>query len=151
LKTIHLFFLLLDIFFIYISNVIPFPGFPSRNPLSHTLSPASVRVFSHPPTYSYLPTLAFPYTGASAPSLTPPLRSPCSIQRLAVSIHLCICQVLAEPLRRQLYQAAVSKQLLTSLILSGFAVFIWDTSPGGAFPSAFAPHYFLLRVFCSPF
>jgi hypothetical protein len=30
---------LLDIFFIYISNVIPFPGFPSpRNPLSHTPS-----------------------------------------------------------------------------------------------------------------
>jgi hypothetical protein len=25
---------LLDIFFIYISNVIPFPGFPSKNPLS---------------------------------------------------------------------------------------------------------------------
>ena len=28
-------FLLLDNFFIYISNVITFPGFPSRNPLSH--------------------------------------------------------------------------------------------------------------------
>jgi hypothetical protein len=28
------FLLLLDIFFIYISNVIPFPGFPSENPLS---------------------------------------------------------------------------------------------------------------------
>ena len=28
-------FLLLDIFYIYISNVIPFPGFPSRNPLFH--------------------------------------------------------------------------------------------------------------------
>ena len=28
---------LLDIFFIYISNAIPFPGFPSENPLSHPL------------------------------------------------------------------------------------------------------------------
>jgi hypothetical protein len=28
------FFFLLDIFFIYISNVIPFPGFLSENPLS---------------------------------------------------------------------------------------------------------------------
>ena len=25
----------LDIYIIYISNVIPFPGFPSENPLSH--------------------------------------------------------------------------------------------------------------------
>jgi hypothetical protein len=32
-----LFFFFLDIFFIYISNVIPFPGFPSENP--HPLSP----------------------------------------------------------------------------------------------------------------
>ena len=41
----------------------------------------------------------------SAPSvlsLTPPLGFPCSVQWLAASICLCICQVLAEPLRRQL-------------------------------------------------
>jgi hypothetical protein len=31
---------LLDIFFIYILNVIPFPGFPSENPLSHPPPPA---------------------------------------------------------------------------------------------------------------
>ena len=30
---------LLDILFIYISNVIPFPGLPSRNPLAHPSSP----------------------------------------------------------------------------------------------------------------
>ena len=29
------------IFFIYITNVIPFPGFRSKNPLSHLLSPCS--------------------------------------------------------------------------------------------------------------
>ena len=34
------FFFLLDIFFIYISNVIPFPGFPSENPLSPPVSSA---------------------------------------------------------------------------------------------------------------
>jgi hypothetical protein len=38
---------LLDIFFIYISNIIPFPGFPSENPLSLPFSPCS-------PTYSPL-------------------------------------------------------------------------------------------------
>jgi hypothetical protein len=32
-------FILLDIFFIYISNVIPFPGFLSGKPLSHSPSP----------------------------------------------------------------------------------------------------------------
>jgi hypothetical protein len=51
-------FFLLYTFFIYISNVIPFPSFPSKNTLS-------------PPPSSYSPThplpflvLAFPYTGA---------------------------------------------------------------------------------------
>jgi hypothetical protein len=32
-------FVFLDIFFIYISNVIPFPSFPSENPLSSQPSP----------------------------------------------------------------------------------------------------------------
>ena len=39
---------------------------------------------------------------------------------MAVNIHLCICQALAEPLRRQLYQVPVSMQLLKSMIESGF-------------------------------
>ena len=42
----------------------------------------------------------------SAPSvlsLTPPLWTLCLVQWLAASILLCICQALAEPLRRQLY------------------------------------------------
>ena len=39
---------------------------------------------------------------------------------MAVRIHLCICQVLAEPVRRELYQAPVSKQLLASTTVSGF-------------------------------
>jgi hypothetical protein len=32
-------FILLDISFIYISNIIPFPSFPSRKPLSHAAHP----------------------------------------------------------------------------------------------------------------
>ena len=43
---------LLDIFFIYVSNVIPFPGFTSRNSLSPPTPPASLRVLPHPPTHS---------------------------------------------------------------------------------------------------
>jgi hypothetical protein len=42
----------------------------------------------------------------SAPSvlsLTPPLGTLCSVQWLAASISLYICQALEEPLRRQLY------------------------------------------------
>ena len=60
---------------------------------------------------------------ASAPcvlSLAPPLETLCSVQWLAVCIYLCICQALAKPLRRQLYQAPVSKHLLASTIVSGF-------------------------------
>jgi hypothetical protein len=35
------FLFLLDVFFIYISNVIPFPGFPSENTISPPTSPCS--------------------------------------------------------------------------------------------------------------
>jgi hypothetical protein len=65
-------------------------------------------------------------------SLVPPLGTLCSVQWLALSIHLCICQALAEPLRRQLYPAPVSKDLLASTIVSGFGDCIRDESPGGA-------------------
>jgi len=71
----------------------------------------------------------------SAPSvisLTPPLGSLCSVQWLAVSLQLCISQALAEPLRRQLYQAPEVMHFLASAIVSGFGVCIWDGSPGGA-------------------
>jgi hypothetical protein len=54
----RLLFFFKDIFFIYISNVKPFPGFPSENPLSPPLPPA------HQPTYSFFLSLAFSYTGA---------------------------------------------------------------------------------------
>jgi len=57
---------LLDIFFIYISNVIPFSGFPFANPYPIPSPPVSMRVLSHPPIPSRLPTLAFPYTGVSS-------------------------------------------------------------------------------------
>jgi hypothetical protein len=79
-------------------------------------------------------------------SLTPPLGTPCLAQWLAGSIHLCICQALAEPLMGQLYPAPVSKHFLVSIIVSGFGDFILDGSPGGcslwmAFSSVSAPHF----------
>ena len=40
--------LFLDIFFIYMSNVIPFPGLPSGNPLSHLSSPCLYEGTPHP-------------------------------------------------------------------------------------------------------
>jgi hypothetical protein len=55
-----------------------------------------------------------------------------SVQWMAVSIHFCICQALAEPVRRQLYQTSVIKLLLASTIVSGFGGCIWDGFPGGA-------------------
>ena len=49
----------LGIFFIYISNVISFPGFPSLLETLYHILPltASMRVFHHPPTHSLLPAL----------------------------------------------------------------------------------------------
>ena len=70
----------------------------------------------------------------SAPSvlsLTPPLGALCSVQWLATSVHLCIYKALAGPLRRQLYQASVSKHFLVSTIVSGFGDCIWNGSPDG--------------------
>ena len=43
---------LLDILFIYTSNVITFPGFPSKTPLYHPPPPASMKVFPHPPIHA---------------------------------------------------------------------------------------------------
>jgi hypothetical protein len=98
----------------------------------------------------------------SAPSvlsLDLPLGTLCSVQWLAESIHLCICQALIEPLRRQLYEAPVSKYLLASIIVSGFVDCIWDGSPGeevSGWPFLQSLlHtlclYLLPWVFCSPF
>jgi hypothetical protein len=62
-RFFYYFFILVDIFFIYISNVFPFPGIPSGIPLYH---PSSLCLYdgASPSTCSSLPTLAFPYTGA---------------------------------------------------------------------------------------
>jgi hypothetical protein len=54
----------------------------------------------------------------------------CSVPQIAVSIHFCVCQALAEPLRKQLYQAPVSNILLAFTIVSRFGGCIWDGSPG---------------------
>jgi hypothetical protein len=45
---------------------------------------------------------------------------PCSGQWLAVRIHLCISQVLAEPLGRKICQVPVSKHFFASTIVSVF-------------------------------
>jgi hypothetical protein len=50
---------------------------------------------------------------------------------LAKRILLSICQALAESLRRQPYQAAVSKHFLAFTIVSGFGNCVWDGSLGG--------------------
>jgi hypothetical protein len=51
---------------------------------------------------------------------------------MTVSIHFCICQSLACPHMRQLYQGPVSKILLVYAIVSGLGSCLWDGSPGGA-------------------
>jgi hypothetical protein len=62
----------------------------------------------------------------SVPSPTPPSGTPRSIQWLAASICLCICQAVAEPLGRQPYHVSISKHFLAFTIKSGFAGCIWD-------------------------
>jgi hypothetical protein len=71
----------------------------------------------------------------SAPTvlaLASPLGSPHLVQWLAAYICICVGQALAMPLRRQLYQAPVSKHFLASAIVSGFGVSRLNGSLGGA-------------------
>ena len=65
-------------------------------------------------------------------SLAPSLGILCFIQWMAGIIYFGICQALAEPLRRQLYQSPVHKLLLAPAIVSGFGGCLWDGSPGGS-------------------
>ena len=65
-------------------------------------------------------------------SLAPSLGTLHFFQWMAVNIHFCICQALAEPFRRQLYQDPISKLLLASAILSGFGGCLCDESQGEA-------------------
>ena len=60
--------------------------------------------------------------------LTPLLVSPCLVECLAASIHICVGQALVEPLREQQYQAFVSKHFLASARVSGFGVCRWNGS-----------------------
>jgi hypothetical protein len=53
-------------------------------------------------------------------SLASPLGTLCSVQWMVMNIHFCIYQALEKPIRRQLYQAPVVKNLLASTIESGF-------------------------------
>jgi hypothetical protein len=70
--------------------------------------------------------IVVPPIGLQTPSalwvldLAAPLGTLCSAQWLDESIQFCICQVLIETLRRQLYQVSVSKHLLASTMFSGF-------------------------------
>jgi hypothetical protein len=67
-------------------------------------------------------------------SLTPLLGTPHPVQRMAMSICLCICKALAGPLRRRQYQAPFSMHFLASTVVSGFDNCIWDESPVGRVP-----------------
>ena len=58
-----------------------------------------------------------------------PISSPTQVMNRCVSIHFCIFQALAEPHKRQLYQAPVSKIVLASAIVSGFGGCLWDGYP----------------------
>jgi hypothetical protein len=44
----------------------------------------------------------------------------CAMSNGYVSIYFCICQAVAEPFRRQFYQAPVNKLFLVSTIVSQF-------------------------------
>ena len=92
-------------------------------------------------------------------SLTALLGTPCSVQWLAASIHLCICKALAGCLGRQLHQAPFSMHILASTIVSVFGNYICDEALGGTVSgwpflqsllNILSP-YLILWLFCSVF
>ena len=77
-KTFLIFFFifLLDILFVFISNVIPFPSFSSSKPLSHLPPTSFMTVLPYPPIHSCLTTLSFHYTGAfTGPRVSLPIHA----------------------------------------------------------------------------
>lgn len=58
-------------------------------------------------------------------SIVDPVLSPI----VGMNIHLCVCQALAQPLRR--HWAHVSMHFLASAIVTRFSECIWDGSPSG--------------------
>jgi hypothetical protein len=65
-------------------------------------------------------------------SLTLPLGSSCSVQCLAVSMCICLSQVLGDPPRGQSFQAPVCKHIKASGKASGFGICTCDGSKGRA-------------------
>jgi len=131
----------------------PFPVSPLQTLYPIFPYPASMSMRPQPPTHSCFTILALLYIGASSLHKTKgllshwcqlkplqilqssppnsPIGVPVIIRWLALTILICIGQDLAEPLRRQLYQAPVSKHFLASAIVSRLGVCMWDGSPGG--------------------
>lgn len=114
-------------YFIYISNIVPFPSPPYKSP----------------PTYCPYMGLQFP-SAPSILSLTFPLEFPDSGQWLAVSICISLSRVLAEPPRGQPCQAPIYKHILASAIVSWCLHIGWTPSWGNlwmSFPSVSAPFF----------
>ena len=61
-------------FFIYISNIFPFPGLPFRNSLPHLPIPASMRVLHHlpPPLFPHQHSPTLGHRTPSGPKASPP-------------------------------------------------------------------------------
>ena len=86
-------------------------------------------------------------------SLIPPLRNPCLIRWLSMSICLCICQALAEPL------TVISCSCQQAFLGIHSSVWVWWLYMGWilklgrfsmAFPSVSAPHFVSHEYFAPP-
>jgi hypothetical protein len=146
---------LLDIFFIYISNVFPFPGVPFRNP--HPILPPHAFMTVHPPPHTHTPIflktlrpkglfrfqMLSPFSVScliiSHPILSPLPPRECSSTPPAHSCPttLAFPYLGASNLHRTKglpflwwhpYQAHVNKHSLASTIVSGFGGCIWHGS-----------------------
>jgi hypothetical protein len=143
-----------DILFVYISYVISFPGFPSASPLPYTPSPCFYEG-APLPTHSLLPHCpsiplhwgikpskeqgpSLPLMLDKAPSapsvlsLTPPLGVPVLSLMVGFKHPYLYWSGSGRASQETADQAPVSKHFLTSAIVSGFGVCMWNRFPGGS-------------------
>jgi hypothetical protein len=77
-------------------------------------------------------------------SRAPSLGTLCSVQWMAVSIYFCICQAIAEPLRRRLYQAPVSKLLASKIMIVWWLFMGWIPRWGSLWMVLPSSHQYLI-------
>ena len=125
-------FFLLDILFIYISNVIPFPGFHFRKPLSYSPLPCFLRVLPHHPPPPITPPQHPPMLGhqtSTGPRASPPIdvRQGHPLLHMYLELWIPLCTLLLFSSSYKLVPFLKTESHLTSCFYQiDLWTYLWD-------------------------